>query len=82
LLYRHGEVGDAPEQQMLRYAAHLMLGAIGVTGEPVSPDTSFEQLGGESLDPAFLSGAVQPMTLRAVGTMLINALPPEELAVL
>ena len=82
LLYRQGEIGDAPEQQMLRYAAILMLGAIGVTGEPINPDTSIERLDDGSLDPAFLSGAVQPMTLRAVATMFISALPPAELAVL
>ena len=82
LRYRQGEMGEEPEHRMLRYAAHMMLGTIGVTGQPVSPDTSFDQLDDDSLDPAFLSGAVQPITLRTVATTLIHALPPAELAVL
>ena len=79
LLYRKGEMSDEPEHQLLCQAAHMMLGTIGVTGEPVSPDTSFEQLDDGSLDPAFLSGAVQPMTPRAIAIMLISTLPPAEL---
>ena len=75
LLYRQGELGDHPAQQLLRQAAMVMLGSIGVTGEPVNPGTSFEKLDACKPDPAFLSGAVQPMTLRLVATMLINALP-------
>jgi len=81
-LYHQREMGSGPEQGFLRHAAMLMLGLIGVNGEPVSPGTSFEDLGGCKIDPAFLSGAVQPMTLRAVSVMLINSLPPAERAVL
>ncbi|MCH8044526.1 MAG: hypothetical protein IID44_12490 [Planctomycetes bacterium] len=81
-LYHQREMGSDPEQGFLRHAAMLMLGLIGVNGEPVSPGTSFEDLGGCKIDPAFLSGAVQPMTLQAVSVMLINSLPPAERAVL
>jgi len=80
LHYRRGDIGDNPDQQLLRYAAMLYLGAIGVCGEPVNPETSFDELDLDGLDPAFLSGAVQPLTLRAVVAMLINALPPAERA--
>ena len=80
LRYRRGDIGDDPDQQLLRYAAMLYLGAIHVSGEPVSPDISFEELDGDDMDPAFLSGAVQPLSLRAVVAMLVNALPPAERA--
>lgn len=80
--YRRSGLGTEPAQTLLRQAAMLMLGAIGVTGEPVAPATSFEELDEGDLDPAFLSGALQPMTLRSVAQMLINALPRAERAVL
>ncbi len=74
-LYRHSEPDTPAAQLQLRQAAMLMLGAIGVTGEPVDPAQSFEELDGGDLDPAFLSGTVQPMTLRSIAAMLIGALP-------
>jgi hypothetical protein len=58
----------------------LVLSAFGVTGEPVSPATTFEELLANDTDPAFLVGSVQPMTLRSMVAMLINALPPAERA--
>ena len=58
LQYRRSSLAEDAARQLVQYAAHLMLVAIGVTGEPVAPDTEFEQLG--DVDPAFLSGAVQP----------------------
>lgn len=81
-LYRHSEPDIHPTQLLLRQIAMLMLGAIGVTGEPVDPAKSFEELNEIEFDPAFLSGAVQPMTLRSVAAMLINALPRAERVVL
>ena len=80
--YSQGRMGACSEEQLLRYAAFLILGAIGVTGQPISPATEFQELGAESLDPAFLSGAIQPMTLRALAAMLLSNLPPAELATL
>jgi len=58
----------------------MVLNSIGVTGEPVDPGTPFEKLG--DIDPAFLSGSIQPMTLRTMATTLINALPAAERAAL
>lgn len=78
LLYRRNQLGDPPEQRLLRWSAALILGAIGVTGEPVDPATSADALLGQHPDPAFLAGSVQPMTLRSVVAMLISALPPAE----
>jgi hypothetical protein len=81
LLYRQNILGDHPAQRLFRHAAALMLGAIGVTGEPVSPSTTAEELIGGNIDPAFLAGSVQSMTLRSVVAMLVNVLPPAERAV-
>src|SRR5262245_41789605 len=78
LRYRQNERGDHEVQRLLRYAAVLMVGSIGVTGEPVDPSTPFEQLIRKDCDPAFLSSSVQPMTLRAIVALLISALPAAE----
>jgi hypothetical protein len=58
-----------------------MLDASGVTGEPVDPTTSAAALLGKDTDPAFLTGSVQPVTLRSMIATLIHALPPAELVV-
>jgi hypothetical protein len=58
----------------------MILNSIGVTGEPVDPGIPFEKLG--DIDPIFLSGAIQPLTLRAIATMLISAMPAAERAAL
>jgi hypothetical protein len=78
LRYRRNRPGDHPAQVLLDHAAALILGSIGVTGEPVSPETRFEDLIGGDNDPAFLAGTVQPVTFRAVVAMLINGLSPAE----
>ena len=82
LRYRQGEVGDDPEERMLRYVAHFMLAAIGAFGHPVNPATPYEDLDSQLQDGIFLSGAVQPMSLRAIAGILMGVLPPAELAVL
>jgi hypothetical protein len=64
---------------ILRFPASYVLNLIGVSGEPVSPGTDFQELEGARTDPSFLTGSVQPITLRAVVTMLLNSLPPAEL---
>ena len=61
------------------YAAYLALGEIGVTGEPQDPSMDFEQLDDARMTRDFLSGAVQPMTLRAQAALLLNMLPPSNL---
>jgi hypothetical protein len=60
--------------------AMYLLNLIGVTGEPVDPRLNYDELG--HADPAFLPGAVQPMTIRNMLTLIINALPGAELQVL
>ncbi len=70
--YHRGEADDLS----LGYVASLLLSAIGVSGEPVSPDKDFDQL--SDADPAFLCGCVQPISLRAMVAMLINTLPVAE----
>jgi DNA-binding CsgD family transcriptional regulator len=59
-----------------------MLAAIGVAGEPLDPSTSATSLLDEQVDPLFLTGSVQPVTFRAITTLLINALPAAERHVL
>jgi hypothetical protein len=81
LLYRQNQLGDHPAERLLRYAATLMLGSIGVFGEPVSPETPFPALMEGCNEPGFLSGSVQPISFRAAIAMLINGLPPAERAV-
>jgi len=78
--YRQGQLGDSPEHMLFGYAAALVLGAIGVSGEPVDPALPFSEIIGHEDDPSFLSGSVQPMTLRSVVAMLLTTLPPEERA--
>jgi hypothetical protein len=79
--YRADEEVESAERLLLQ-AAHLMLGAIGAFGLPINPGTNFEELDDGSLDPAFLSGAVQPISMRVIASMLMRNMPTEELAVL
>ncbi len=66
-------------EKLLQIAAVMMLGQIGVVGVPVDPATPFEKLDAEQLDPAWLSGAVHPFTLRNLAALLLAALPKETL---
>jgi hypothetical protein len=78
--YHQNEFAAGTQESEDGLVAMYVLGMIGVTGEPADPKDSFEQLGG--LDPAFLSGSVQPMTIRNNLIMLISSLPRAELEVL
>lgn len=69
-----------PEEHAVREAAVALLALIGVSGEPVDPATSFEELGADDILPAWLSGAVHPITLRGLAGILIAYLPRETLA--
>lgn len=54
--YRHSTASDDPQLKTLRHWAFLMLGYIGVTGEPVDPTTPFEDLDADvEVDPGFSS---------------------------
>jgi hypothetical protein len=78
--FRRAELSVHPAEGYLRYAAHLILAQIGVTGEPVSPETSGQELiGSDNAALDFLTGTVQPVTFRGVVSMLLNGLPPVEL---
>lgn len=77
--YRGGDMGKDANERLLRYAGVQLLGVIDVYGEPVSPERRFEELD-DSVDPTFLSGAIQPLSLRATVAMLISALPKAERA--
>jgi len=78
--YRQDRPDDTSERKLFGFAATLALGAIGVTGMPVSPSTPFAELIGPDSDPAFLSGTVQPMTFRNLTAMMLTALPAAERA--
>ena len=78
LRYRRESPGDHSDRALLGLAAVMILGSIGVTGEPVGPETDFDRLIGGHTDPAFLTGSVQPISFRAVVAMLISGLPPAE----
>lgn len=82
LRYRSGDAGVEPAERMLLQAAHLMLAAIGAFGSPINPGTNFEDLEDGSSDPAFMSGSIQPISMRAIATMFMRNMPSAELAVL
>jgi hypothetical protein len=78
--FRRAEPTDHPGEEYLRFAAHLILSEIGVTGVPVSPETvSQELIGSDNAALDFLTGTVQPVTFRGVVSMLLNGLPSVEL---
>ena len=76
--YFRNVVPQNDEERLLWRAAALILDTIGVNAEPADPALSFSQIGAADLNPAWLSGAVQPMTLRGMVFTLLNALPPAE----
>ena len=76
--YRLDEPVDHQAQALLRLAAAMVLGSIGVSGEPISPATDSAGLMGEGAAPMFLTGSVQPLTLRAFATVLLRVLPQAE----
>jgi hypothetical protein len=74
--YRNEPVGDQAES-LLRQAAVAILAAISVCDTPPNPNVAFEQLSAEDLNPAWLSGAVHPITMRGLAALLIAALPKD-----
>lgn len=76
-----GPAGSAPATDIpltRQFIAWHMLGLIGVQGMPYDPATSAEDMLGRDLDPLFLSGSIQPMTMRAMAALLIQMLPANE----
>jgi hypothetical protein len=77
--YHRGDLVGA-EQQLLGYIATLVLGGgIGVFGEPVSPATPAMEITGNN--PSFLTGSVQPLTMRHLVSTILTGLPPADRAV-
>ena len=69
-----------PEEQVFQRLAAVMVRAAGTGNCPVDPAKPFSELDEEDLHPAWMSGAVQPPTVRFLATMLIQLLPPAERA--
>lgn len=63
---------------LMQQAYRLFLGAIGVSGPVISPETPFEALVSESGEspPAWLCGSVQPLSLRGLTGLLLAHLSP------
>jgi hypothetical protein len=59
-----------------------VLAQIGVSGRPPDPASDFNKLGENELQSAWLSGAVQPITLRGIAGLLMAALPKTSLCAL
>lgn len=76
-LYRDHFQDLPPDRQVAAYAAMLVLVGIGVTGRPVDPATTADEIL-RADDPTFLTATVQPVTLRAMVAALLTALPPAE----
>jgi hypothetical protein len=77
-LYRQNKLVGHPVEEWLGKLAVIMLQAIGVQGEPISPETRAEVLRDGGYDPSFLTGTVQPITMRGIIVMLLSALPTHE----
>ncbi|MCE9551919.1 MAG: hypothetical protein K8T91_00875 [Planctomycetes bacterium] len=71
----------APDElnQFFQLFAVMHLTAIGVSAEPPDPATAFENLDQINLNPAWLSGAVHPVSLRGLAGVLIAFLGKESL---
>jgi hypothetical protein len=70
---------DAPDFDELRRVAVQGLYAIGVSGDPPDPALDFEALSGDQVNPAWLSGAVHPVSFQGLAGMLITYLEPAAL---
>ena len=71
---------EDPIEELLQTAAVGILACIGVVGEPPDPALSFEELEADRLRPGWLSGAVQPITIRGLIGLLLALLPKATLA--
>ena len=65
--------------RLRRDAAKIILKAVNVVGVPVDPATSFDDLNGHHVSPAFLGGALAPFTLRGALVVLATSLDPDAL---
>jgi hypothetical protein len=74
----HQEVSTTEElEKLMRQLALAHLSAIGVSGEPPDPATPFSELGAEKINLGWLSGAVHPITMRGLASLLMAVLPQD-----
>jgi len=78
--YFSSELGDTEEEKYVRHISSVLLQKIGITGKPIDPSSSIEELMTEDINPAWLSGSVTPPTVRGLVIMLLEILPPAERA--
>lgn len=71
----HLSPSNDSQQREQEETAKLILLAIGVSGCPATPTTTFQELGGEVLGEIWRDGAIVPMTYRALVSMLLAGLP-------
>jgi hypothetical protein len=78
--YHRDEAVSHPAEPLVRQYAIALLAMIGVSGEPPDPRIEFDGLEAAQLNPAWLSGAIHPVSLRGLAGLLIATLPRETLA--
>jgi len=71
----HAGLLSSPQERVLGEAAHTVLLAIGLSGDPPPPSSDVEALGLHQLGNAWQGGAVSSLSLRAMAMALVM-LPP------
>ncbi len=66
--------------EMLSAFRESCLSAIGVSGPLPDPKLNFAEIEGDLAKSAWLSGAVHPITMRGLASLLVSALPKDALA--
>jgi hypothetical protein len=77
--YHRREPVVSPDDELLRLGAITWLSAIGISADPPDPRTPFAALEADQLKPAWLSGAVHPITFRKMASLLLAVLPKDTL---
>lgn len=77
--YHQGRAINADDEAFGKLAQTVLL-SIGVTGDPPPPSATAEELEGDQLGQAWLSGAIAPVTFRALTGMMVRDLPAESLS--
>ena len=73
---------DADKDLLVSHWASIKtnaLGAIGVSGQTIDPATEFEDLCDDSVKSEWLSGAVHPISMRGLASLLVSSLPKDTL---
>lgn len=77
--YYEGKTGNSALESLTSQLGLTYLAAIGISGSPPDPTLEFDELD-PVMSEAWLSGAVHPISLRGLASILIAALPHETLA--